>query len=71
MENPSRHITAMSIFDLYRQSLQQAKPLLAALCRNTLPPEEPAIRTALSHSLLTPESALSNVQNEWLAVLQR
>lgn len=71
MEDPSTHVAATSIMTLYRQSLQTAGTLLASLYGDALPPEEPEIRTALSHALLTPEHAITDVQKRWLEVLQR
>lgn len=71
MEDPSRHVTANSIFALYRQSLEKATTLLASLLAAPLPPEEPEIRTALSHALLTPDTALNEQQKQWMDVLRR
>lgn len=71
MEDPSKHVTATSIFTLYRQSLLTAQALLSSLCSDALPPEEPEIRTALAYALLTSEKAISDAQKRWLEVLQR
>lgn len=71
MEESAKHVTASSIFALYRQSLEKAQTLLASLLADALPPEEPEIRTALSHALLTPVAALTEEQRRWLEVLQR
>lgn len=71
LEDPSKHVTATSIFTLYRQSLLTAQALLASLCSDALPPEEPEIRTALAYALLTTEEAISDTQKRWLEVLQR
>ncbi|MBI1891420.1 MAG: S-methyl-5'-thioadenosine phosphorylase [Burkholderiales bacterium] len=71
MEDPSRHVTACSIFTLYRQSLERMSHLLQTLTRDALPPEEPDTRNALSYALLTPEDALTDAQKQWLAVLRR
>lgn len=71
MEDPAKHVTVSSIFDLYRQSLQKTNRLLRALLTDACPPEEPEIRNALSHAMLTPEDALSDVQKDWLSVLRR
>jgi 5'-methylthioadenosine phosphorylase len=45
--------------------------LLDALLAGPLPEEEPEIRGALQHAMLTPDEALSDAQREWLAVLRR
>ena len=71
LEDPSQHVTVSAIFDLYGKSLGKARALLDALLRGPLPPEGPAIRTALAHALLTPDGALSEAQRQWLAVLRR
>lgn len=70
MEDPSRHVTVGAIFTLYRESLEKAQRLLQALLADARPPEEPDIRCALSNAMLTPESALTEEQKRWLAVLQ-
>jgi 5'-methylthioadenosine phosphorylase len=71
MEDPSKHVTANSIFALYRQSLEKATTLLASLLADDLPPEEPEVRTALSHALLTPDAAFTEQQKQWMEVLRR
>jgi 5'-methylthioadenosine phosphorylase len=71
MEDPAQHVSVSSIFTLYRQSLEKVRDLLIALLNDDRPPEEPEIRTALAHAMLTPESALDNEQLAWLAVLKR
>lgn len=71
MEDPARHVTVDSIFTLYRQSLAKTLGLVQALLADTRPPEEPEIRQALSHAMLTPDDALTDAQRTWLAVLRR
>uniref|UniRef100_UPI003FA538F2 phosphorylase family protein n=1 Tax=Noviherbaspirillum sp. TaxID=1926288 RepID=UPI003FA538F2 len=71
MEDPAQHVSVSSIFTLYRQSLEKVRDLLIALLNDDRPPEEPEIRTALAHAMLTPESALDSEQLAWLAVLKR
>ena len=71
MEDPTRHVTVSAIFELYRDSLAKAVRLLAALLDGPLPEEDAAIRSALAHAMLTPDSVLSAAQREWLAVLRR
>jgi 5'-methylthioadenosine phosphorylase len=71
MEDPAKHVSVSAIFALYGQSLAKARQLLDALLATPLPPEEPEIRSALQGAVMTPESALSAPQREWLAVLQR
>ena len=71
MDDPSRHVQATEIFGLYRQSLEKVQHLLQALLADERPPEETEIRTALQFAMLTPMSALTAVQREWTAILQR
>ena len=53
-----------------RASLDRGRALLDALLATPLPEEEPEIRGALQHGMLTPDSALTDAQREWLAVLR-
>jgi 5'-methylthioadenosine phosphorylase len=71
MDDPAKHVSVSAIFELYGKSLVKARQLLDALLATPLPPEEPEIRSALQSALMTPDSALSPQQREWLPVLQR
>lgn len=71
MEDPGKHVTATSIFEQYGASLSRAKALLGELLSAPLPPEESAIRNALSVSVLTPRDAISSEQAAWFSVLSR
>lgn len=71
LEDPSQHVQVSAIFELYNKSLVKVRALLDALLRDPLPQEEPEIRTNLLHSLLTPDTALTAAQHEWLSVLRR
>ena len=71
MDDPTKHVTVSAIFELYRTSLGKATTLLDALLAEPLPAEEPFIRGALAQSMMTPDSALSPDQREWLEVLRR
>ena len=71
MDDPARHVTVSAIFALYRESLAKATTLLRTLLAGPPAAEEPAIRTALQHAMLTPDDALDAAQREWLAVLRR
>lgn len=70
MEDPARHVSVANIFELYGKSLVKARALLDHLLANDLPEPEPAIRTALASSMLTPDEVLSAEQRAWLAVLR-
>ncbi|MCW5659382.1 MAG: S-methyl-5'-thioinosine phosphorylase [Burkholderiaceae bacterium] len=71
MDDPAKHVSVSAIFELYGKSLAKARQLLDALLATPLPPEEPEIRGALRSALMTPESALTPQQRDWLSVLQR
>ena len=71
LDDPAQHVTVSSIFELYGRSLGKARALLDALLAGPLPAEEPAIRNALAHAMMTPDAALSDAQRAWLAVLRR
>jgi len=71
MDDPTQHVSIGAIFELYGQSLANARRLLEALLATELPPEEPAIRQALQGAVMTPDGALEPAQREWLAVLRR
>jgi len=71
MEDPSKHVTVSAIFALYRESLAKATALLRTLLAGPPAAEEPGIRSALRHAMLTPDDALDAAQREWLAVLRR
>ncbi len=71
MEDASKHVTVAAIFALYAEAVARARSLLGALLATPLPPEDPEIRGALQYAVLTPDSALSDAQREWLAVLRR
>ena len=71
MADPARHVTVSAIFELYRASLAKATSLLDALLRGPLPDEDPEIRAALAHAMMTPDESLDRAQREWLEVLRR
>lgn len=71
MEDPSRHVSVSSIFELYGKSLVQARALLNHLLAAPLPLPEPEIRGALGTSMLTPDAVLTEPQRGWLEVLRR
>jgi 5'-methylthioadenosine phosphorylase len=71
MDDASRHVSATGIFELYGQSLIKARRLLDHFLSQPLPTPEAEIRTALSTALLTPDSALTAAQREWMQVLRR
>ena len=70
-EDPDQHVSVAAIFERYGHSLQTARELLAALLDGDLPVPDAASREGLKHALMTPDSALSPAQAEWLGVLRR
>jgi 5'-methylthioadenosine phosphorylase len=71
MDDPAMHVSVDAILSTYRASLDRARALLDALLAAPLPAEEPEIRGALAHAMLTQDAALNDAQREWLAVLRR
>lgn len=71
MDDPAMHVSVGAILATYRESLARARTLLDALLAAPLPAEEPAIRGALRHAMLTTDEALNDAQREWLAVLRK
>lgn len=71
LEDPSQHVLASAIFELYGKTLGRAEQLLDTLLRQPLPVPETDIRQALTHALLCDPSTLSSEQLAWLKVLQR
>lgn len=71
LDDPSQHVSVSAIFELYGKTLQKAAQVLQALLAHPLPRPEPDIRTALAGAMLTPDSALSPAQKDWLDVLRR
>jgi len=70
-EDPNQHVSISAIFELYGKTLVKARRLLDALLKQSPPVEEPEIRGALQDAVMTPDSALTDAQREWLAVLRR
>jgi 5'-methylthioadenosine phosphorylase len=70
-EDPNQHVSISAIFELYAKTLVKARQLLDALLKQSPPAEEPGIRLALQDAVMTPDSALTDAQREWLAVLRR
>ena len=71
MDDPAMHVSVSAILAQYRHSLERARGLLDALLAGAPAAQEPEIRGALQHAMLTPDSALSDAQRAWLAILRR
>ncbi len=70
LDDPALHVSVGAIFERYGQTLAVARRVLDELLRGDLPAPEAESREALGTALLTPDSALSAAQREWLAVLR-
>jgi 5'-methylthioadenosine phosphorylase len=71
LDDPAQHVSVSGIFELYGQTLRKAAQVLDAMLEGQLPQPEPEIRTALATAMLTPDSALTAQQMDWLGVLRR
>lgn len=71
LDDPAQHVSVAGIFELYGKSLAAARSVLDGMLRSGVPAPDPAARTALSTAMLTPDSALTAPQREWMQVLQR
>ena len=71
MPDPAMHVQATEIFALYRSSLEKVQQLLHRLLSDERPTQEPHIRSALQYAMLTPMTALTDEQRQWISVLQR
>ncbi len=71
LDDPAQHVSVGNIFERYGQTLATARAVLDELLRGPLPSPEPDSRQALASALLTPDSAMSEEQRAWLAVLRR
>jgi 5'-methylthioadenosine phosphorylase len=71
LDDPALHVSVAGIFELYGKTLAKAAQVLDSLLSQPLPAPEPAIRTALATSMLTPDEALSPDQRRWLEVLRQ
>jgi 5'-methylthioadenosine phosphorylase len=70
LEDAALHVSVSAIFEQYHASLARAHALLDALLAGPPPDEDAAIRGALQFAMMTPDSALSDAQLEWLSVLR-
>lgn len=70
-EDPAEHVSVSAIFERYGRTLERATRLLGALSRRPMPVLEEGIRTALASAMLTPDTALTPAQREWIEVLRR
>lgn len=71
LDDPAQHVSVSGIFDLYGKTLGKAAQLLDAMLSLPLPAPETSIRTALAAAMLTPDTALTPDQKQWLGVLRR
>ena len=71
LDDPAQHVSVAGIFALYGKSLVAARRVLDGLLQAGVPQPDSHARTALSTAMLTPLSALTPAQLEWMQVLQR
>lgn len=71
LDDPAQHVSVSGIFELYGKTLGKAAQVLDALLSQPLPEPEHSIRTALAGAMLTPDTALTPDQKQWLDVLRR
>ena len=71
MEDPLQHASVGAIFERYGQTLALARRVLNELLRGDLPEAEAQSREALLTAVLTPDSAFSEAQRDWMQVLRR
>lgn len=70
MDDPAQHVSVEKFFEVYGGALEKAKALLGELLKAPLSDTPADIRNALNTAVLTPESAISPEQKEWLDVLR-
>lgn len=71
MDDPAHHVTVAAVFERYGQSLQRARDLLQHLLDGPPPPADADARQALAWAVITPDSAMTPGQREWMSVLRR
>jgi 5'-methylthioadenosine phosphorylase len=71
LEDPSQHVSATGIFELYGKTLAKAAAVLNRMLSTTLPEAEPEVRANLRSSLLSRMDQLRQEQQEWMEVLLR
>lgn len=71
LDDSSQHVSVVGIFERYNHTLAAAQRVLEEFLRGPMPTPEPEIRASLATALLTPDTALTRTQREWLDVLRR
>lgn len=70
MDDPALHVSVEKFFEVYGGAVEKAKALLGALLEAPFTETPEDIRTSLRTAILTPDSAISPEQKEWLDVLR-
>lgn len=70
LDDPAQHVSVAGIFELYGKSLVAARSVLDGMLKAGVPAPDATARTALRTAMLTPDSALTPAQREWMQVLQ-
>lgn len=70
MDDPAQHVSVEKFFEVYGGALEKAKALLGELLKAPFTDTPDDIRGSLKTSILTPDSAISAEQKQWLDVLR-
>ncbi|PJB71527.1 MAG: 5'-methylthioadenosine phosphorylase [Alphaproteobacteria bacterium CG_4_9_14_3_um_filter_47_13] len=70
MDDPAQHVSVEKFFEVYGGAVEKAKTVLAELLKKPFTDTPDDIRASLKTSILTPDSAISPEQKEWLDVLR-
>ncbi len=70
MDDPSQHVSVEKFFETYGGAVEKAKALLGELLSTPLRETPDDIRQALKNSILTPDTAFTSQQKEWLEILR-
>ena len=70
MDDPAEHVSVDKFFATYQGTLTKAQAVLAELLQQPLRPTPDEVRQSLAGAVLTPDTALTDAQRSWLAVLR-
>ena len=70
MDDPAEHVSVDKFFATYQGTLTKAQAVLAELLQQPLRPTPDEVRQSLEGAVLTPDTALTDAQRNWLDVLR-
>ena len=70
MDDPAEHVSVDKFFATYQGTLTKAQAVLAELLQQPLRPTPDEVRQSLAGAVLTPDTALTDAQRNWLDVLR-